>query len=548
MTITRDFKLHLNYGSSSPLMIRANQYDSGEIWRFTLFDEDGVKYIPSSAVIIGTTASGALVTREATIESGKVVVEETRTMTQSAGKNEFELVVDDGSHGTANFFVDAEPRPNKVYLTEHDLKIMEGAIEAGAAVGDLVSRVNALANADAALRKAIDDAAIVPAGSTVVVDNTLSIAGAAADAKATGDAVSDLNAALNNIKEGKFKRAIDFSNAINGYYISTNGTNASLEQSANYSYLPPFAVTKGSIINLTGQGYKTSIAMIASYADGVYKPLVISIDSTVRNYSYTATEDMYISLCYRTGSAHSGDVILLLDLNNIAVELMSAKSEKPNYLYLFNKMAGIGDSLMSGELYYSSENVEDVYSRSWLSNLSRSAVNQCVHYSVGGMTTKAWINDLGGYRTALENETPLSDVYFIGLGTNDKNQSKYPIGNISDNVGADSFVGYYKQIISIIRTHNPNAVIFCLSMYDNNSASIPYSEMVEDIADLYSYCYFIDFANTTLHTPKVTDDYANNSHFTSLGYLYASQVIKKLVNEIIDSNKSDFKWIGLDLN
>lgn len=128
-------------------MIRANQYDSGEIWRFTLFDEDGVKYIPSSAIILGTTMSGTLVTRDATIEDDKVIVEESRSMTQSPGLNLFELVIDGGSHGTSNFIVAVEPRPNKVFLSENDLQTMEKAIEAGASVGDIKTQVEANTNA-----------------------------------------------------------------------------------------------------------------------------------------------------------------------------------------------------------------------------------------------------------------------------------------------------------------------------------------------------------------------------------------------------------------
>lgn len=52
---------------------------------------------------------------------------------------------------------------------------------------EIDSEANTRADADAALLQAIHDAAIVPAGSTIVVDSSLSISGAAADAKVTGD-------------------------------------------------------------------------------------------------------------------------------------------------------------------------------------------------------------------------------------------------------------------------------------------------------------------------------------------------------------------------
>jgi hypothetical protein len=46
MSITREFKLPLFAGRSVPLLINANQYDSGETWLFTLLDENGQKYTP----------------------------------------------------------------------------------------------------------------------------------------------------------------------------------------------------------------------------------------------------------------------------------------------------------------------------------------------------------------------------------------------------------------------------------------------------------------------------------------------------------------------
>lgn len=57
---------------------------------------------------------------------------------------------------------------------------------------DIEEEATTRAEADAVLRQAIDNAAIVPAGSTVVVDSTLTISGAAADAKVTGDKFTEL--------------------------------------------------------------------------------------------------------------------------------------------------------------------------------------------------------------------------------------------------------------------------------------------------------------------------------------------------------------------
>ena len=66
---------------------------------------------------------------------------------------------------------------------------------------DIEEEATTRAEADAVLRQAIDDAAIVPAGSTVVVDSTLTISGAAADAKVTGDKFTDLKSNINYIRD-----------------------------------------------------------------------------------------------------------------------------------------------------------------------------------------------------------------------------------------------------------------------------------------------------------------------------------------------------------
>lgn len=338
------------------------------------------------------------------------------------------------------------------------------------------------------------------------------------------------------------KVVLDMTDSESGISIDKYGYKGT---NSNYSVTEPFYVPEGAILNIVATGYQDTTAILSEYVGGIYKPLVIS-ETYVTSYTYTTTKESHYAICFRTANTHSCEYTYSFEPIDIISTLTEIENPEPEYLYLFHKVAGIGDSLMSGELYYSDENHRDAYAYSWLSNLARYGNAKCVHYSVGGMTTKAWLDDVGGCRTALENETEMSNVYFIGLGTNDKNQEVYPIGNASDTAGTASFAGYYKQIIEIIHTHNPNAYVFCLSMYDRLSASLPYSQIVSDIAGQYSYCYFVDFANNTAHTPKTSGTYAENSHFTSLGYLYAAQLIKRLVEAIVSNNKDSFKWIGLN--
>jgi hypothetical protein len=105
MAITRDFKLFLNAGSQIPLLIHANQYDSGEQWRFTLYNQDGSVYEPESGAIVGIKSDGHGIINTGSVSGGKVIITETQQMTAAAGKAVFELMIDGGSHGTANFIV-----------------------------------------------------------------------------------------------------------------------------------------------------------------------------------------------------------------------------------------------------------------------------------------------------------------------------------------------------------------------------------------------------------------------------------------------------------
>lgn len=109
--ITRNFNLYLNAGHNVPLVINANQYDQGEQWVFTLYKDDGTQYTPSSGAIVGIKSDGLGIINSGSVVDGKVVINETQQMTAAAGKAVFELMIDDQTHGTANFIVLVEPKP-----------------------------------------------------------------------------------------------------------------------------------------------------------------------------------------------------------------------------------------------------------------------------------------------------------------------------------------------------------------------------------------------------------------------------------------------------
>lgn len=183
MAIIRDFDLYLNAGLSTAVVINVNQYDSGETWRFSLYTEDGQAYTPTDVAIVGTKSDGNMIANAGTVSNGKAVIIETVQMTAAAGKAVFELIVDGETHGTANFVVLVEESPTENGIaSDSDLSLFEQAIGG-------ISSVY-IAEAVATWM----DEHLTP--TTPVVDDTLTVQGAAADAKKTGDEIADLTNAI----------------------------------------------------------------------------------------------------------------------------------------------------------------------------------------------------------------------------------------------------------------------------------------------------------------------------------------------------------------
>lgn len=132
--IVRNFNLHLNAGVSAPLVINVNQYDHYEQWVFTLYTEKGELFTPDTGAIIGVKSDGRAITNDATVnEDGQIVVSETEQMTAAPGKAMFELTINGGMHGTANFYLNVEPKPGEnAVLSDSDLGLIQEAVEAAA--------------------------------------------------------------------------------------------------------------------------------------------------------------------------------------------------------------------------------------------------------------------------------------------------------------------------------------------------------------------------------------------------------------------------------
>lgn len=277
--ITREFNLNLHAGHSIPLVINASQYDRGEQWVFTLLNSDGTQYSPNAAAIAGTKSDGNLIVNAATVDSdGRVVVSETEQMTAAAGKAKFELLLDDQTHGTANFVVLVEASPaDEGVPSASDLSLIQQAID-GTSPTAIAAGVSAWMSEH-----------LTP--TTPVVDASLTVQGAAADAKKTGDELNDLKSEISQSAglTADIKQAL--MNCFNYVAWKDDDPNAqtyidaledALYPPVNLSSISAVYTQSGTVYNTdTLDTLKSDLVVTAHYSDGT--------SGTVTEYALSGT-------------------------------------------------------------------------------------------------------------------------------------------------------------------------------------------------------------------------------------------------------------------
>lgn len=202
--IIRDFEICIIPNSTIQRIINANQYDKGEVWRFTLYDENGIKIVPTDASIIGIKPDNKIIALAGTIdENGRVCITETEQMTAAIGISKYEITFDGGTHGTYNFNVYVEEKPGADgIVSDSEIAIFQQAISEAAAAVKTSTEQAALSKKYAGEAKTTADAL---AADTTTIKNGIS---------QIATDVQKLNTDLTKVKEDTTKNKTATENTI----------------------------------------------------------------------------------------------------------------------------------------------------------------------------------------------------------------------------------------------------------------------------------------------------------------------------------------------
>lgn len=302
--------------------------------------------------------------------------------------------------------------------------------------------------------------------------------------------------------------------------------------------------------------YNENQNFISGYQYNNTDDLKLSIPSNARYFRFTIKTNMIDSVIVKLVGDSLIDFLHTLKNNFDRIETQ-IENHNFDYCQIFHKIAGIGDSLMSGELAFYSESEQtnkfvDLHKYSWLSNLCKNIGAEATHYSSGGQSTKSWLEEK---LNDMKSESVKPSAYYIGLGTNDASDvsgsPRVPLGTIGDcDTDNQTFYGYYSRIIKEVRAFNPHAKIFCCSLYYtidyNLEKTQQYCQAIKEMCNKYG-CYYIDFfGNYGEFYSKNDNVFMSVGHFTSPGYVRVGKEIQQLTNDVIRRNQADFKFVGLE--
>lgn len=175
----------------------------------------------------------------------------------------------------------------------------------------------------------------------------------------------------------------------------------------------------------------------------------------------------------------------------------------------------------------------------------------------GSWIQKYWVNESSAYTPdgSISNfKTDKKIAYTIALGTNDSN-ANIVVGNfdtdvnLSDfNLNADTFIGGYAGIIQRIKSVQPSAKIFVLTiptMWASLAETNGYNSAIRLMESKFSNVFVIDLYKYIQNNTNFLALYKMGGHMSTQGYQYIAFAISTYIDNIIYNNPEKFSKVAL---
>lgn len=242
-------------------------------------------------------------------------------------------------------------------------------------------------------------------------------------------------------------------------------------------------------------------------------------------------------------------------------------SQLPGFAGIIHSWGFIGDSLSSGE--HESHNADgttgyhDLYEYSWGQRICQATGATGDNYSQGGETAGGWIEHFwdapNNRNNNIDAKADPKQGYIIALGVNDKNRGD-AAGNPETDINHDdytgnacTFAGYYGGIIQRVKSIQPDAKIFVVTMPRDGNDWGEYPEVIRKMADIFDNVYVIDlekYAPDYSAGSDIRNNFFMGGHLNAAGYQYTAWLMMSYIDWIIRHNMQDFSqaaFIGTGL-
>lgn len=227
---------------------------------------------------------------------------------------------------------------------------------------------------------------------------------------------------------------------------------------------------------------------------------------------------------------------------------------------IFRTIGCIGDSLSSGEFESTDpectkKGYHDYFEYSWGQYIARAAGCKVYNFSRGGMTAKEYWNSFAD-KNDFWNPEKLCQVYIIALGVNDLCGQKQEVGSIADinrddfGQNAETFCGYYARIIQRLKTMQPQARFFLMTMprcgvEERDAKSDAHAKLLYELAEFFDYTYVLDlYRYAPVYDAEFKKNFYLGGHMNPMGYMLTAKMTMSYIDYIIRHNMEDFAQVG----